>query len=707
MGVPGYYKWLVQHCEAIQKKSMQVDNLYLDMNGILHPVCHSDGHSLETQSEEEMLSNFCLKLDEIISMTKPKKLIYLAFDGPAPNAKMVQQRSRRFCARRNMHTSARLYAKIAKEWKDQGLPVPEMPEMWDSNKITPGTPFMLKVRKTVESYISARISDEGWKAYHNVAWILSDSSEPGEGEHKLIQFIKKQRAGEDKDLSTTHCLVGNDADLIQLALSVHDPNISIWREDHFICINMVREYFRQCLKSILDDSSIPAKLKDFERLLDDLLLCFCFVGNDFLPALPQMKIASNAIGRCLSAYISELPQMGDFLTNAGDINPVTLGKFIDKLHHVLQTVADPTDDLVRWYERLEFNHMKNAQAARGHSGASEAAFWSAHSRRSELLLWSHTYKNYSNDVVCVSLPGWQDRYYAEHWPAEPDLQTTKNTVSREYLRGLQWVQHYYQRDCPDWAWHYPYDYGPTLDNFHPETCDLDCLTFVDEGQPLNPLQQLLIVVPREGAEDLLPRSFTDLMDSALKDYFPDRFPIDYSNCPPKWMTKAVLPHIDLQYVRTITAPSLRSLTGTAKKLSDRVYMRLFVHESHRIARDHAHEDPDNEFKTGAHTHGVEGSVCARQSKLTCRRLSAEAVRFRYTPSACKIRSSALSPSPQPPLKELVHARNSKNPLFTDKRREWVGMNGLAYPTWGMSIDSTGKFIGSAKAKSSKRSREKN
>jgi 5'-3' exoribonuclease 2 len=107
---------------------------------------------------------------------------------------MNQQRSRRFRAAKESFDKQEAICRVKAELREKGAHLPlanENEQHFDSNCITPGTPFMTRLSQCLHYYIHERLNnDPGWK---NVRVILSDANVPGEGEHKIMDYIRKQR----------------------------------------------------------------------------------------------------------------------------------------------------------------------------------------------------------------------------------------------------------------------------------------------------------------------------------------------------------------------------------------------------------------------------------------------------------------------------------------------------------------------------------
>ena len=90
-------------------------------------------------------------IDKLFFLIKPQKLFFLAVDGVAPRAKMNQQRSRRFRS-----------AKDAEELEKKALGRGEVRqhERFDSNCITPGTEFMVRLQEALRYFIKNKISGD-------------------------------------------------------------------------------------------------------------------------------------------------------------------------------------------------------------------------------------------------------------------------------------------------------------------------------------------------------------------------------------------------------------------------------------------------------------------------------------------------------------------------------------------------------------------
>jgi 5'-3' exoribonuclease 1 len=69
-------------------------------------------------------------------------------------------------------------------------------------KVNVGTPFMDKLQQQLKYFISKKISEDS--AWRQVSVILSGHDTPGEGEHKIMEFIRKMKSAKDYNPNTRH-----------------------------------------------------------------------------------------------------------------------------------------------------------------------------------------------------------------------------------------------------------------------------------------------------------------------------------------------------------------------------------------------------------------------------------------------------------------------------------------------------------------------
>ena len=108
MGVPGFYRTIFRRYinDEIYKfvsENPLIDYFYLDFNPIIYislAVLQRTGEikkyrneKLEDRLIECVIESACFIVNELV---KPKKMTYIAIDGPAPKCKVVTQRARRY-----------------------------------------------------------------------------------------------------------------------------------------------------------------------------------------------------------------------------------------------------------------------------------------------------------------------------------------------------------------------------------------------------------------------------------------------------------------------------------------------------------------------------------------------------------------------------------------------------------------------------------
>lgn len=116
---------------------------------------------------------------------------------------MNQQRSRRFRAAKESADKKKQIEEVRRKLQEEGVPLPpprKAEQEFDSNCITPGTPFMARLSIALRYYIHKRITTD--PAWQSIQVILSDANAPGEGEHKIMDYIRRQRASPSHDPNT-------------------------------------------------------------------------------------------------------------------------------------------------------------------------------------------------------------------------------------------------------------------------------------------------------------------------------------------------------------------------------------------------------------------------------------------------------------------------------------------------------------------------
>ncbi|KAF5348597.1 hypothetical protein D9756_009691 [Leucocoprinus leucothites] len=310
------------------------DNFYVDFNGIIYR-CAQASDGTDFRSEEDIFSSIFRYVDYLFDKIHPKHVFFIAVDGVSPRAKMRLLRQRGF-----------LDAKMQERAEQNGEKLSEG-QQFDIYCIQPGTPFMIRLSEHLRYYINKKITDDAnWR---NVEVILSGPDVPGEGEHKIMEYIRASRAKKDYSQSTRHCVYGTDADLIMLGLSSHELHFSVLREKSrfsdlrqngtrsfdsmcfcLLHLSLMREYLDLDFHNLVP--MLPFEY-NLENIIDDFILLTLFLGNDFLPYLPLFRMHRNGLESLLDIYKRVLPTLDGYLNIDGTISLKRLqALFIEMAH---------------------------------------------------------------------------------------------------------------------------------------------------------------------------------------------------------------------------------------------------------------------------------------------------------------------------------------------------------------------------------------
>lgn len=494
MGIPLYYKNIIQDFPDIiipdNDFNIEIDNLFLDLNCAIHPCCANK------TDEQEMYDSIFDKIKECIQLTNVKSLIYIAIDGPAPRTKMEQQRQRRL--------------KSSHEKK-----------IWDTNQITPGTKFM----NQLIIFLNEKCKDL------KINYILSDSNQPGEGEHKIMNYM------DTLPLNNNNVVYGLDADLIMLSM-LRKHKIYLLRERTDFNIENLETPYIYCNIDLLKKYVIQSIRKSYFKISNDtilndyLFICF-LIGNDFIINTPSINIRYNGLNILLESY-SEIQKdyFGKFfIISENKINVNNFKIFIKKL-------ADNESDNLKNILKIRNNQQMKYQKIYNE--------FPINLKISDLQTISHEEINVSEDrfkefknhapVIlrdCEEELFIKNKYYLynifntlNNNPSyKKIIEQSIDNICHEYIKSIQWTFDYYFNKCSNWRWYYKYNFSPLLKDISNYLTKIETFDQLIEKnyKPYKPEEQLKIVLPHQNDTYYYPK-FSPLY-SIMKRYYWECHPI--------------------------------------------------------------------------------------------------------------------------------------------------------------------------------------
>ena len=225
---------------------------------------------------------------------------------------------------------------------------------------------MAKLTRQLKYFINKKVSEDvDWQG---VEIVLSGHEVPGEGEHKIMEYIRLAKAQPNYDPNIRHCLYGLDADLIMLGLLSHDPHFCLLREEvsfgrkdqkkskelehqnfYLMHLCIVREYLELEFQELKEPDVLGFGF-DMERVIDDFILMAFFVGNDFLPNLPNLHINEGALALMFKLYKSVLPKAGGYINELGVINMERLSLLLEELSDVEYRFFESENSDANWFK---------------------------------------------------------------------------------------------------------------------------------------------------------------------------------------------------------------------------------------------------------------------------------------------------------------------------------------------------------------------
>jgi 5'-3' exoribonuclease 1 len=535
MGIPAYFSHIIKNYPNILqkfRKQLQVNHLYIDSNSIVYDsIRQIEYNGNDEEFERKLINTVCTNIETYIQQISPSQLVYIAFDGVAPVAKLNQQKNRRYKS-----WFMGNYNRQHDNTVNNTTNVSNTNTSWNSTAITPGTEFMNKLNLQIQYHF--RIASK-----HNVDQIIvSGSNQPGEGEHKIFEYIRNNE-NELKNMKSV--IYGLDADLIMLTINhLHVcKEMYLFRETpDFIrsidksldpnCLYVVHiPEFKNRLVYYLNNDVKPTAKMEENRIYDYIFLCF-MLGNDFLPHFPALNIRRNGMDILLETYRNVIGKSKQ--------NIICDGKIIWKnFRKMIKELADN-----------EEQYIQNEYIIRNKQEKREIKVDEDASQFDKDLLHTPSKEREVEKYINPMDTYWETRYYDMLFDIDINDNHRKN-ISLNYLEGLEWTFKYYSTGCIDWRWCYNYHYPPLLKDLLKYIPYFDTeLLELQEKNPVKETVQLSYVLPRQSLQ-LLPKKVETKLISEYDNLYQENYEFEWAYCKYFWEGHVKFPPVKIEQIESL------------------------------------------------------------------------------------------------------------------------------------------------------------
>ena len=567
MGLPGFFAWILKKFakeilhDIISKK---VDYLYIDANCLFHPKCFetlSENQYDELKElQKKMFKNIVDFLDYLEKYVSPTTKMYIAVDGTAPMAKIIQQRKRRYKTELDTFMKNEIKMKYGISILNE----------WSNTSITPGTEFMEDLHTYLLNHYSSK--------ENKIGYIYSSYHTPGEGEHKILQHIKK-----NTNIDDTIVIYGLDADLIFLAMASNRPNIYLLREqtlfqknrpfnNHessneknifdmtYVSINETRKAYNKEIRYMLGNY-MRKELDHIDFSNDLIFICF-LLGNDFLPHFPSIDIHTEGLDELIDSYLKALlqvncPLIERTVNDVGETENVNIN--MDLFTLMIYDMGEKEEEYFTYKINSSIERHKRRKCYEDEEYKQE--IWKMDNLKDKNV----------DDKLRLGVDNkdiWKYRYYQYHYKLSGSQKEFVDSLSEMYLTGIKWMTEYYFKECPDWKWNYMCHYAPFISDVaqyvKEQNFDLNTIKIEKNGH-IPMMAQLISVLP-PSCKNYLPESYRSLVtefESPIIDMFPSRIQLDMLYKNQLYQCVPLIPYLDID--RVIEATNNIKMTKKEKE----------------------------------------------------------------------------------------------------------------------------------------------